>query len=57
MRWLVFLSAIQILGFGFTLLRLAYDEWQQWQLSKIAAVSEDRQHNMELQSWEAATIT
>lgn len=28
MIWLILACAIQILGFGFTLTRLAYDEWQ-----------------------------
>jgi hypothetical protein len=34
MIWLYLIGGIQILGFGFTLTRLAYDEWQQWRASK-----------------------
>ena len=29
MFWLALLAGVHVLGFGFTLSRLAYDEWQQ----------------------------
>ena len=54
MVWLV-LIGVQILGFGFTLTRLAYDEWQQWRLSgKAPAAKEDRQSRVEYESWRTA---
>ena len=56
MVWLVLLGGIQILGFGFTLTRLAYDEWQQRRASRMApAVTGDRQSNVEYESWRTAT--
>jgi len=56
MVWLVLLGGIQILGFGFTLTRLAYDEWQQRRASRMApAVTEDRQSNVEYATWRTAT--
>ena len=56
MVWLVLLGGIQILGFGFTLTRLAYDEWQQRRASRMApAATEDRQSNVEYESWRTAT--
>ena len=36
MFWLTLITGIQILGFAVTLARLAYDEWQQWRLSRKA---------------------
>jgi hypothetical protein len=57
MVWLVLLGGIQILGFGFTLTRLAYDEWQQWRESRTArAAKRDRQSSKEYESWNTATI-
>ena len=56
MVWLVLIGGTQILGFGFTLTRLAYDEWQQRRLSrKAAAAKEDRQSRRECESWRIAT--
>ena len=56
MVWLVLLGGIQIVGFGFTLTRLAYDEWQQRRASRMApAVTEDRPSNVEYESWRTAT--
>jgi len=36
MFWLSLIVGIQFLGFGITLVRLAYDEWQQWRISREA---------------------
>ena len=36
MFWLTLIVGMQFLGFGITLGRLAYDEWQQWRLSTNA---------------------
>ena len=36
MFWLSLIVGIQFLGFGITLGRLAYDEWQQWRASRNA---------------------
>jgi len=36
MFWLTLIVAVQFLGFGITLMRLAYDEWQQWRIRKEA---------------------
>jgi len=56
MIWLILIGGIQILGFGFTLTRLAYDEWQQWRLSRKAPVAkEDRQSQVEYESWRTVT--
>jgi hypothetical protein len=56
MIWLILIGGIQILGFGFTLTRLAYDEWQQWRLSKeTPAAKEGRQSQVEYASWRTAT--
>jgi len=56
MVWLVLIGGIQILGFGLTLTRLAYDEWQQWRLSRTApAAKEGRQSRVEYESWRTAT--
>ena len=33
MFWLTLIVGMQVFGFGVTLGRLAYDEWQQWRLS------------------------
>jgi len=55
MVWLVLLGGIQIVGFGFTLTRLAYDEWQQRRASMAPAATEDRQSNVEYESWRTAT--
>jgi hypothetical protein len=56
MIWLVLIGGIQILGFGFTLTRLAYDEWQQRRLSREApAAKEGRQSHVEYASWRTAT--
>jgi hypothetical protein len=56
MIWLILIGGIQILGFGFTLTRLAYDEWQQWRLSKeTPAAKEGRQSQVECASWRTAT--
>ena len=37
MFWLNLIVGIQFLGFRITLVRLAYDEWQQWHISQKAA--------------------
>jgi hypothetical protein len=56
MAWLVLLGGIQILGFGFTLTRLVYDEWQQRRASRMApAAMENRQSQVEYASWKTAT--
>jgi hypothetical protein len=56
MVWLIILGGIQILGFGFTLARLAYDEWQQKRASRRStAAMEDRQNPMEYGSWRTVT--
>lgn len=36
MFWLTLIVGMQVFGFGVTLGRLAYDEWQQWRLSSNA---------------------
>jgi hypothetical protein len=54
MIWLILIGGIQILGFGFTLTRLAYDEWQQWRLARKAA-KEGRQSKVEYATWKTAT--
>jgi hypothetical protein len=56
MVWLIILGGIQILGFGFTLARLAYDEWQQKRASRRPpAAMEDRQSPTEYGSWRTVT--
>jgi hypothetical protein len=56
MFWLVVLGGIQILGFGFTLTRLAYDEWKQKRSSRKAPVAmEDRRRAAEYGPWTTAT--
>ncbi len=56
MVWLVILGGMQILGFGFTLTRMAYDEWQHKRASRTApAAMEDRQNKVEYASWRTAT--
>ena len=55
MVWLLLLVGIQILGFGFTLTRLGYDEWQQWRASRTARAKKDRQSSKECESWNTAT--
>jgi hypothetical protein len=51
---LVLVGGVQILGFSFTLARLAYDEWKQWRLSR--ATREEGLHNdAECPTWKAAT--
>lgn len=56
MAWLVLIGGIQILGFGLTLTRLAYDEWQQSRLSRRRpAAKQDRQGRVEYESWRTAT--
>jgi hypothetical protein len=56
MAWLVLIGGIQILGFGFTLTRLAYDEWQLRRLSPEArAAKEGGQSQVEYASWRTAT--
>jgi len=56
MVWLILLGGIQILGFGFTLTRLAYDEWQQRRASRTApAAMEDRPSQVEYATWRTAT--
>jgi hypothetical protein len=56
MFWLYLLGGIQILGFGFTLTRLAYDEWQQSRASrKVPAAQEDRHSEVEYATWKTAT--
>lgn len=55
MVWLVLLGGIQILGFAFTLTRLAYDEWQQRRASRMApAAKENRQSQVEYATWRTA---
>jgi hypothetical protein len=54
MIWLYLISGVQILGFGFTLTRLAYDEWQQSRASRMTpAAKEDR--GVEYATWKTAT--
>ena len=56
MIWLILVGGIQILGFGFTLTRLAYDEWQQRRASRMApAAIEDRHSQVEYATWRTAT--
>jgi hypothetical protein len=56
MIWLILIGGIQILGFGFTLTRLAYDEWQQWRLSReTPAAKGGRRSQVEHASWRTAT--
>jgi hypothetical protein len=56
MVWLVILGGMQILGFGFTLTRMAYDEWQHKRASRTApAAMENRQNKVEYASWRTAT--
>ena len=56
MVWLVLIGGTQILGFGFTLTRLAYDEWQQSRLSRRPpAAKQDCQSRVEYESWRTAT--
>ncbi|HVW74969.1 MAG TPA: hypothetical protein VHC39_15135 [Rhizomicrobium sp.] len=56
MVWLILIAGIQILGFGFTLARLACDEWRQRRASRMApAAMEDRQSQVEYASWRTAT--
>lgn len=55
MIWLYLIGGLQILGFGFTLTRLAYDEWQQSRMSRKAAAMEDRQSQVEYATWKTAT--
>jgi len=59
MTWLVLIGGIQFLGFGFTLMRLALDEWQQWHApAKLSmAASEDRPQDKEFEQWNAAATT
>ena len=55
--WLAVFGGLQLLGLVFTLVRLAYDEWQQWRLSRKApAAMEDRPSQTEYASWKTATI-
>jgi hypothetical protein len=54
MVWLVLVGGIQILGFSFTLTRLAYDEWKQWRLSRTAR-EEGRRNDAECPTWKTAT--
>lgn len=52
MIWLYLMGGLQILGFGFTLTRLAYDEWQQSRAFNIApAAQEDRHSGVEYVTW------
>ena len=56
MVWAVLLGGFQILGLGVTLVRLAYDEWEQWRLYKTApAAKEGRPSQVEYASWNIAT--
>ena len=56
MIWLYLISGLHILGFGFTLTRLAYDEWQQSRASKMTpAAKEDRHSEVEYATWKTAT--
>ena len=56
MVWLILLGGIQILGFGFTLTRLGYDEWQQSRASRMTpAAKEDRPRRVEYATWKTAT--
>ena len=58
MVWLVLLGGIQILGFGLTLTRLAYDEWQQWRGSERPQRDlEDPADQMEFEQWSIAATT
>jgi hypothetical protein len=50
-------SAFWLGSLLFTLLRLAYDEWQQWRLSRKApAVKEVRPSEVEYATWKTATM-
>ena len=52
MLWLVLLGGMQILGFGFTLARLVFDEWQQRRASRRAPKAmEGYLNQMEYASW------
>jgi hypothetical protein len=57
MIWLFLVGGFQILGFGFTLVRLAYDEWRQWRASRAAlADREDRHSEVAYTTWKTATM-
>ena len=45
MVWAVLLGGFQILGLGVTLVRLAYDEWEQWRLYKTAPAAKEGRPN------------
>ena len=56
MIWLFLISGLHILGFGFTLARLAYEEWQQSRTSRMTpAAKEDRHSEVEFTTWKTAT--
>ncbi len=56
MIWLYLVGGFQVLGWGFTLIRLAYDEWQQSRASERApAAQEDRPSEKEYATWNTAT--
>jgi hypothetical protein len=56
MIWLYLIGGLHILGFGFTITRLAYDEWQQLRASKMTpAAKEDRHSEVEYATWKPAT--
>jgi hypothetical protein len=56
MIWLYLIGGLHILGFGFTLTRLAYDEWQQSRASRMTpAAKEERPKQVEYASWRTAT--
>jgi hypothetical protein len=54
---LILFGGIHILGLGFTVIRLAYDEWEQWPASRMAvAAKEGRRGQVEYASWNIATM-
>lgn len=55
MIWLYLIGGLHILGFGFTLTRLAYDEWRQSRASRMPAVKEGRPGEVEYATWKIAT--
>ena len=54
MIWLYLIGGFQILGLGFTLARLAFDEWQQSRASRMPAAKEERHSEVEYATWKTA---
>ena len=56
MIWLYLIGGLHILGFGFTLTRLAYDEWQQSRSSRMTpAAKKDCSLEVEYATWKTTT--